>query len=119
MLLEENLATDGDFKVGDKVDITGASGDVTLTVRGIYKDDALLGGISMGPVPFDQLAEQKARVERARQGRPGRSVPAVQKRVAQALAAFPGGPRARSRSSRTRTPTRSTSSSASSTRCWP
>ncbi len=89
VLLEENLATDGDFKVGDKVDIQGPSGNVTLTVRGIYKDDALLGGMSMGPVPFDQLAEQKRVSSVLVKVDQGASVPQVQRNVSQALASFP------------------------------
>ena len=89
VLLEETVATDGDFKVGDKVSIKGPSGNVELTVRGIYKDDALLGGITMGAVPFDQLADQKRVSSVLVKTEQGASVPAVQKRVTQALAAFP------------------------------
>jgi putative ABC transport system permease protein len=89
VLLEETVATDGKFKVGDKVPIKGPSGDVDLTVRGIYKDDALLGGITMGPVPFDQLAEQKRVSSVLVKTDKGASVPAVQKSVTKALAAFP------------------------------
>jgi putative ABC transport system permease protein len=89
VLLEENLATDGDFKVGDRIDVTGPSGAATLTVRGIYIDDALLEGITMGPVPFDQLAEQKRVSSVLVKTDEGASLPAVQKRVTQALAAFP------------------------------
>ncbi len=89
VLLEENLATSGNFKVGDEVDITGPSGEVTLTVRGIYKDDALLEGITMGPVPFDQLAEQKRVSSVLVKTEEGASVPTVQRGVTQALAAFP------------------------------
>ena len=89
VLLEETVATDGDFKVGDKVSIQGPSGNVELTVRGIYKDDALLGGITMGPVPFDELAEQKRVSSVLVKTEEGQSIPAVQKRVTQALAAFP------------------------------
>ena len=81
VLLEETVATEGDYKVGDKVAIKGPSGDVELTVRGIYKDDALLGGITMGPVPFDQLADAEARVERAGQDRPGRECAAPCRRA--------------------------------------
>jgi putative ABC transport system permease protein len=89
VLIEENVATAGDFKVGDKVPIKGPSDDVELTVRGIYKDDALLGGITMGPVPFDQLAEQKRVSSVLVKTDQGASVPAVQKNVTKALAAFP------------------------------
>ena len=89
VLLEEAIATAGDFKVGDEMDITGPSGEVTLTVRGIYKDDALLGGITMGAAPFDQLAEQKRLSSVLVATEQGASVPAVQRRVTQALAAFP------------------------------
>jgi putative ABC transport system permease protein len=89
VLLEENLATDGDFKVGDRVDITGPSGEVQLTVRGIYADDALLEGITMSPVPFEQLAEQKRVSSVLVKTEQGASVPAVQRGVTQALAAFP------------------------------
>jgi putative ABC transport system permease protein len=89
VLLEENLATDGNFKVGDRVDITGPSGEVQLTVRGIYADDALLEGITMGPVPFDELAEQKRVSSVLVKTEQGASVAAVQRRVTQALAAFP------------------------------
>ena len=89
VLLEENVATDGDFKVGDKVSIAGPSGNVDLTVRGIYTDDALLEGITMGPAPFDRLAEQKRVSSVLIKTDEGASVPAVQKRVTQALAAFP------------------------------
>ena len=89
VLLEETVATDGDYKVGDKVSIKGPSGDVDLTVKGIYKDDALLGGITMGPVPFDQLAEQKRVSSVLVKTDKGASVPAVQKSVTKALAAFP------------------------------
>ncbi len=89
VLLEEAIATAGKFKVGDTVDITGPSGEVTLTVRGIYKDDALLGGMTMGPAPFDQLAEQKRVSSVLVATEQGASVPAVQRRVTQALAAFP------------------------------
>ncbi len=89
VLLEENVATEGDYKVGDKVQIKGPSGDVELTVRGIYKDDALLGGITMGAVPFDQLADQKRVSSVLVKTDEGASVPAVQKNVTKALAAFP------------------------------
>ena len=89
VLLEETVATEGDYKVGDKVSIKGPSGDVDLTVRGIYKDDALLGGITMGAVPFDQLAEQKRVSSVLVKTDQGASVPAVQKSVTKALAAFP------------------------------
>jgi putative ABC transport system permease protein len=89
VLLEENLATDGGFEVGDRIDVTGPSGEVQLTVRGIYKDDALLEGITMGPVPFDELAEQKRVSSVLVKTEPGQSVAGVQRRVAQALAAFP------------------------------
>ncbi len=89
VLLEENVATEGDYKVGDKVSIKGPSGDVELTVRGIYKDDALLGGITMGAVPFDQLADQKRVSSVLIKTDQGASVPAVQKNVTKALAAFP------------------------------
>jgi putative ABC transport system permease protein len=89
VLLEENVATDGNFKVGDEVQVTGPSGDVTLTVRGIYKDDALLEGITMAAEPFDQIAEQKRVSSVLVKVQQGDSVPAVQKRVTQALAAFP------------------------------
>ncbi|HYH89918.1 MAG TPA: FtsX-like permease family protein [Solirubrobacteraceae bacterium] len=89
VLLEENLATDGKFKVGDRVEITGPSGEVQLTVRGIYADDALLEGITMGPVPFDELAEQKRVSSVLVKTDQGASVPTVQRGVTRALAAFP------------------------------
>ena len=89
VLLEETVATEGDYKVGDKVSIKGPSGNVELTVKGIYKDDALLGGITMGAVPFDQLADQKRVSSVLVKTDKGASVPAVQKSVTKALAAFP------------------------------
>ena len=89
VLLEENVAEAGKFEVGDKIDVTGPSGQVTLNVDGIYKDDALLEGITMGPVPFDELAAQKRVSSVLVKVDQGQSLPAVQKRVTKALAAFP------------------------------
>ena len=94
VLLEETVATDGDFKVGDKIAIKGPSGNADLTVRGIYKDDALLGGITMGPVPFDELAEQKRVSSVLVKTEQGQSIPAVQKRVTAGADGVPRGPRA-------------------------
>ena len=89
VLLEEDLAKAGDFKVGDRVEVTGPSGEATLTVRGIYIDDALLEGLTMTTVPFDRLVDQKRVSSVLVKTDQGASVPAVQKRVTQALSAFP------------------------------
>jgi putative ABC transport system permease protein len=89
VLLEKDTATKGDFKVGDRIAITGPSGKVTLTVRGIYKDNALLGGFSTTAAPFDQIVDQKRVSSVLIKTDEGVSVPAVQKRVTQAIAGFP------------------------------
>ena len=95
VLLEEATATKGDFKVGDRIEVQGQSGKVSLTVRGIYKDDALLGGLAMTPAAFDRIVDQKRVSSILVKTAEGTSVPAVQKRVSRALEAFP---EARSRS---------------------
>ena len=59
VLLEEATADKGDFKVGDKIEVVGPSGNVSLTVRGIYKDDALLGGFAMTGPSFNRIVDQK------------------------------------------------------------
>ena len=89
VLLEEATATDGKFEVGDRIDVTGPSGNVSLTVRGIYKDDALLGGIAMTGATFDRIVDQKRVSSILVKTDEGASVPAVQKRVTQALDGFP------------------------------
>jgi putative ABC transport system permease protein len=90
VLIEENVATKGKLDVGDRIDVTGPSGSVDgLTVRGIYKDDALLEGISMTAVPFDRIVDQKRVSSVLVKTDEGASVPAVQKGVTAALAAFP------------------------------
>ena len=89
VLLEEATATDGKFEVGDRIDITGPSGNLSLTVRGIYKDDALLGGMAMTGAAFDRIVDQKRVSSILVKADEGASVPAVQKRVSQALDGFP------------------------------
>ena len=89
VLLEENTATKGKVEVGDRVDVTGPSGSVELTVRGIYKDDALLEGISMTAAGFDRIVDQKRVSSVLVKTDGGASVPAVQKRVSQAISGFP------------------------------
>jgi putative ABC transport system permease protein len=89
VLLEEATATKGKLKVGDRIDVRGPSGNVSLTVRGIYKDDALLGGFAMTSAPFDKIVDQKRVSSILVKTDEGASVPAVQKRVTKALAAFP------------------------------
>ena len=89
VLLEEATATKGKLEVGDRIDITGASGNVSLTVRGIYKDDALLGGFAMTRAAFDRIVDQKRVSSILVKTDEGASVPAVQKRVTQALDGFP------------------------------
>ena len=89
VLLEEATATKGKLKVGDRIDVTGPSGNVSLTVRGIYKDDALLGGFAMTSGSFDKIVDQKRVSSILVKTDKGASVPAVQKRVTKALAAFP------------------------------
>ena len=89
VLLEEATATDGDFEVGDRIDLTGASGNISLTVRGIYKDDALLGGMAMTGAAFDRIVDQKRVSSILVKADEGASVPAVQKGVSQALDGFP------------------------------
>ena len=89
VLVEKDTATKGDFKVGDKLAITGPSGNTTLTVRGIYKDNALLEGITMTAAPFDRIVDQKRVSSVLVKVDKGDSVPAVQKRVSKAIAAFP------------------------------
>ncbi len=88
-LLEKDTATKGDFKVGDRISVTGPSGNVTLTVRGIYKDNALLGGFTMTGAPFDRIVDQKRVSSVLIKTDKGASVPAVQKRVTTAIAGFP------------------------------
>ena len=89
VLLEKDTATKGDFKVGDRIAVTGPSGKVTLTVRGIYKDNALLGGFSTTAAPFDQIVDQKRVSSVLIKTDKGASVPEVQKRVTAAIAGFP------------------------------
>jgi putative ABC transport system permease protein len=89
VLLEKDTASKGDFKVGDRVRVTGPSGRVTLTVRGIYKDNALLEGFTVTRAPFDRIVDQKRVSSVLVKTDKGASVPAVQKRITQALAAFP------------------------------
>jgi putative ABC transport system permease protein len=89
VLLENDTATKGDFKVGDRIAVIGPSGNVTLTVRGIYKDDALLGGFSMTGAAFDRIVDQKRVSSVLIKTDKDASVPAVQKRVTQAIAGFP------------------------------
>jgi putative ABC transport system permease protein len=89
VLLEENTATKGKFKVGDRIDVTGPSGNVTLTVRGIYKDDALLEGFSMTAAPFDRIVDQKRVSSVLVKTDPDEKVATVQKRVTKAIAGFP------------------------------
>jgi putative ABC transport system permease protein len=89
VLVEKDTATKGDLKVGDRIAVTGPSGRVTLTVRGIYKDNALLEGITMTAAPFDRIVDQKRVSSVLVKTDKGASVPAVQKRVTKALAAFP------------------------------
>ena len=89
VLLEKDTATKGDFKVGDKIAVTGTSGNVTLTVRGIYKDNALLEGFTMTGAPFDRIVDQKRVSSVLIKTDKGASVPAVQKRVSAAITAFP------------------------------
>jgi putative ABC transport system permease protein len=89
VLLEKDTATKGDFKVGDRIAITGPSGNVTLTVRGIYKDNALLGGFSTTAAPFDRIVDQKRVSSVLVKTDKGASVPEVQKRVTAAIAGFP------------------------------
>jgi putative ABC transport system permease protein len=89
VLLEKDTATKGDFKVGDRIAVTGPSGNVTLIVRGIYKDNALLGGFTMTGAPFDRIVDQKRVSSVLVKTDKGASVPAVQKRVTKAIAGFP------------------------------
>jgi putative ABC transport system permease protein len=89
VLLEKDFAAKGDFKVGDRIDVTGTSGAETLTVRGIYKDNALLEGFSMSPAAFDRIVEQKRVSSVLVKTEPGADVAAVQKRVAKAISGFP------------------------------
>ena len=119
VLVEKDTATKGDFKVGDKLAITGPSGNTTLTVRGIYKDNALLEGITMTAAPFDRIVDQKRVSSVLVKVDKGDSVPdgAEARRARRSPRSRRRAP-ARRRSSRRRTPTRSTSCSGCSTRCW-
>jgi putative ABC transport system permease protein len=89
VLLEEATADKGKFKLGDRIEVVGPSGNVSLTVRGIYKDDALLGGFAMTGPPFNRIVDQKRVSSILVKTDEGVSVPTVQKRVSQALKAFP------------------------------
>ena len=89
VLLEEATADKGKFKVGDTIEVVGPSGNVSLTVRGIYKDDALLGGFAMTGPSFNRIVDQKRVSSIFVKTDEGAGVPAVQKRVSAALEAFP------------------------------
>ena len=72
-----------------QIEVVGPSGNVNLTVRGIYKDDALLGGFAMTGPSFNRIVDQKRVSSILVKTDEGASVPAVQKRVSTALEAFP------------------------------
>ena len=90
VLLEETVATEGDFKVGDKVAITGPERRRRAhRARASTRTTRCSAASPWARVPFDQLAEQKRVSSVLVKTDQGASVPAVQKNVTKALAAFP------------------------------
>ncbi len=89
-LVEQTLANRGDLQVGRHFVVTTPAGQQTeLTVRGIYRDRALLGGYSVSLPTFDHLFHE-LRVRRILVKLvPGASIAAVGRGINAALAAFP------------------------------
>ena len=89
-LVEQTLATHADLQVGSHFVVTTPAGQQTeLTVRGIYRDRALLGGYSVSLPTFDHLFHE-LRVRRILVKLvPGASTAAVGRGINAALAAFP------------------------------
>ncbi len=89
-LVEQDLAKRADLQVDSHFVVTTPAGQQTeLTVRGIYRDRALLGGYSVGLPTFDHLFHE-LRVRRILvKLAPGANTPLVGRRINNALAAFP------------------------------
>jgi putative ABC transport system permease protein len=89
-LVERDLAVRADLNVGSHFVVTTPSGKQTeLTVRGIYRDRALLGGYSVALPTFDHLFHELRARRILVKLVPGTDMAAAGRRVNNALAAFP------------------------------
>ncbi len=90
-IVEQDTARAAHLHVGDRVTITSETGlRAGLTVRGIYTDRALLGGIALASQQFDQLFHQARLQDVFIKLAPGANRPAAQAALDQALGSFPG-----------------------------
>jgi putative ABC transport system permease protein len=88
-ILEEDTAAKGGFKVGDRVPVTGPSGEITVTVRGIYRDKGLFDGAALPLAAFDQLVTQPRLDMALVKLDKGVNAAATQRGIDKALAPFP------------------------------
>lgn len=90
VLVEENLAEGTGLRVGKRVTVVAPSGRrATLTVRGIYKDSAILPGYSIPMSAFDRIFSQRRLAVVYATFAQGVNTHAVQKQVERALTQFP------------------------------
>ncbi len=89
-LVEATLAMSADLHVGSHFVVTTPAGQQTeLTVRGIYRDRALLGGYSVSLPTFDHLFHELRARRVLVKLIPGSDAAVVGRKVNSALAAFP------------------------------
>lgn len=90
VVMEEETAADAGLTVGERVPMTGPNGRRTeLTVRGIYRDDALLEGYTLSAAGFDALFAQRRLLLVLATVADGANLAQVRERADAALRAFP------------------------------
>ena len=88
-VLEQDTATKGGFKVGDRVPVTGPGGKLTVTVRGIFRDKGLFPGVALPIAAFDHLVTQPRLDIVLVKLDKGVNAAATQRGIDKALAPFP------------------------------
>ena len=90
-IVERDTARAAQLRVGDRVQMTTETGlRALLTVRGIYRDQALLRGFALSRSAFDRLFHQPRLQEVFVKLAPGADRAAASAALEQALVSFPG-----------------------------
>ena len=90
-LVERDTARAAHLHVGDGITLTSETGlRAGLTIRGVYRDKALLSGVALANQQFDQLFHQPRLREVFIKLAPGANRDAAQATLSQALGPFPG-----------------------------
>ncbi|MDQ6607592.1 MAG: FtsX-like permease family protein, partial [Actinomycetota bacterium] len=90
-ILEQDTARAAHLSVGDRARLIGETGlGKTVTIAGIYSDRALLRGIALPQVEFDQLFHQDRLQDVFVKLQPGSSLVSAEGAVDRALSSLPG-----------------------------